>query len=447
MSFIKKQNKYVVGVVVATGLTLLGFQNCSPKTQFTKLDADSTKIVDFALAAPEGCPHIAIQNSELSFSQEQLGISDEILGYKVGEITCRYTSFLVKVLAYGQFETHLAYRLKHQDNSLELISKNAEGQAQYIYEQGFSINENNNFVFFIPQRIVDRSAIPIVPEFIYRRQLVSGQIDIVNTDANGTVIPLAVSEEDFNYKTAQSKGAEIALFKGVIGRGGVRLIKKNLESGEISTIYVADERTAVDLPPGVNSFSLSYDGYTNVSTQTSVQSLLLLNKFVTDQNSFITSILTGNGTSSYYDGTDEKVHGPTVISGDGAYAFFEGTYEGGRRVVEPSHHIIKKNILTGESFSAYVETNRSASQPAKLQSVSNDGRYVCIISYNQAIPEAWILDTQSTEKIQLLPQVNGQPDTSASVVGCAISADAKKATIEVETSRGQAKVFHLPVQL
>lgn len=446
--FTKPKNKYTIGVVVATGLTLFGFQNCS-QTRFQDLSVDTSKVSaggDVSSSAPEGCPHIAIQNSELSFSPEQLGISDEILGYKVGEITCKYTSFLVKVKAYGQFDTHLAYRLKHQDQSLELISKDSSGYPQYIYHQGFSTNENNNFVFFIPQRIVDRSPTPIVPEFIHRRHLVSGHIDVVNKDASGRIIPLALSDSDFDFKTAQSKGGEIALFKGVIGRGGQRLIKKNLETGEIQTIYIADGRTAVDLPPAVSSFSISHDGYTNVSTQTSEQSLLVLNRFVVEQDVFSTSILTGNGTASHYDGVDEKVHGPTVLSGDGAFAFFEGAYEGGRRIVVPSHNIIKKNVITGESVSVYYEENRSASQPAKLQSVSKDGRHVCIISYNQAVPAAYVFDTLTREKVQLLPEINGHLDNSVPVVGCAISADAKKATIEVEMSQEQSKVFHLPLE-
>lgn len=448
----------VLSVVVLVGVVMIfGFQNCA-QTSFTQLplsNEDTKSIVGTEVQSDDDddqCQSIPLNSVQISLGSTAEG--HQILGYKVGEINCSYTSFLVKVLAYGQFETYLVYHKKHNSNQIQLISKSAQGLPEFVYPNSVSVSANNKYVIYSPHKIVDRSPTPIVPEFIHRRNLTTGVIDIVNKAENGDLISVVYPEYGFNKKTAESKDGNIILFESAAGSGGVHLYQKNMTTGELRQITSND---ALTYP--VTSYSIAFDGLktllTRGSEQTSGTGEYLLLKHVQGQ----TTILTGNGTAGQYDGADEKVVGITIVAGKGKYVYFEGDYRGGRHQQIPNRQIIKKDLETG--VSKIVSRNEQSAQIGtnwSLQSVSQDGRYFCFLSTptnltnenaQTLVPEstyAYVKDTETERIVRVSHLVsNGSASPSAFSLtphadACAISADGLNVTYGVGELIYQTKV-------
>jgi hypothetical protein len=440
-----KQKFKALSIIVVTSASLLFvFQNCS-QTKFTQvpLSGEDTKaIVGIEVEGLEGDSSSSAENCRsvpLHTEQIDLGATaegHEVLGYKVGELNCRYTSFLVKVKAYGQFDTFLVYRKRHNANQIELISKSAEGYPVFVYEKSVSLSGDGKYVIYSPHRIVDRSPTPIVPEFVHRRNIQTGQIDIVNQTAYGVLAKPVYPDYGFNQKTAESKDGNIILFRSAIGRGGTHLFRKDMMTGELHRLSGNDASGVMDLSYPITSFSVTADGGVSLHTQhradsESIESLLSINL------NNLTSIVTGNGTASHYDGVDEKVVGNTIISADGKYAYFEGDYRGGRQQQVANRQIIKRDLETG--VSKVVSRNDETSQVGynwSLQSVSDDGRYFCFLSTQTnltnvnaqtlvaEVSNAYVKDTVTGRIAQLAPASSS----------CAISGDAMNASY----SSGQA---------
>lgn len=460
-----KLNFKVLSVVGLAGAFLIfGFQNCA-QTSFTQLPSSNQDTKSIVGAEVQSDDDNHCQSVPLNAVQINLGSTAEghqILGYKVGEINCSYTSFLVKVLAYGQFETYLVYHKKHNSNQIDLISKSEQGHPVFVYPNSVSVSANNKYVIYSPHKIVDRSPTPIVPEFIHRRNLTTGAIDIVNTTANGDLISVVYPEHGFNKKTAESKDGNIILFESAAGRGGIHLHQKNMTTGELRRITGNDAAGQIDLTYPVLSYSISFDGsktlLTRGSEQTSGTGEYLLLKHVQGQ----TSILTGNGTASHYDGVDEKVVGVSIVAGQGKYVYFEGDYRGGRRLQTPNRQIIKKDLDTG--VSKIVSRNEQTGQIGanwSLQSVSEDGRYFCFLSTPTSLTnenaqtlvaeniQAYVKDTETGRIIKVSNLINNGPDSSSSrsVVSsglnanaCAISKDGLNVTYGVGELIYQTKI-------
>lgn len=461
----KLKFKVLSVVGLASAVMVFGFQNCA-QTSFTQIpvsDGDAKSIVGAEVQSDDDhhCQSVPLNAVQINLGSTAEG--HQILGYKIGEINCSYTSFLVKVLAYGQFETYLVYHKKHNSNQIDLISKSEQGQPVFVYPNSVSVSADNKYVIYSPHKIVDRSPTPIVPEFIHRRNLTTGAIDIVNKTANGDLISVVYPEHGFNKKTAESKDGNIILFESAAGRGGVHLHQKNMTTGELRRITGNDSAGQIDLTYPVTSYSISHDGLKTLLTrgyeQTAGSGEYLLLKHAEGQ----TSILTGNGTASHYDGVDEKVVGVTIVAGAGKYVYFEGDYRGGRRQQIPNRQIIKKDLETG--LSKVVSRNDQTEQVGynwSLQSVSENGRYFCFLSTQTNLTNvnaqtlvaentnAYVKDTETGRIVKVSNLVNNSSDSSSasraafssslSANACAISADGMNVTYGVGDLIYQTKI-------
>lgn len=465
-----KRHRYLIGTIAASSALLLGFQNCS-QTRFVPGVAESGKVVGIGgTEDPDQYDPTAkcIEGSEkaqvLFVSQEELGPDFKVLGYQIGKVTCAYTSFLVKVKYLEQFETHLAFRTHRFTGKTELISKNESGKPQPIYSQWFATSADDQAVVYVPQKIVDRSPEPVKPELFVRREINSGQIQIINkyeTDnrMNGQLIEFAeltpATHKTFAHNASQSGDAKIVIFPSKNGH----LIKKDLVTGSATDINALEYD--IDSTLGsvhLRSYSLSGDGSQVLFSRTVGGNSYILKNLPHKKKGAITFALYEPTHNSAHDGYDLKFDQKSLISADGKYAFFEAHYFGGRPFRTSPVYIMRMNIETQQAEAVSVVNGKDGGESfsipnAELKSVSADGRYVCFLApevFAQSSDQlstspvrAFVKDIQNQEvKMVSLNAEGGQ------VTDCSISAVGKTVTYQVQQSRsaGDVKIYRASVE-
>lgn len=461
MSLSNQRKLYLAGTVSIAAAMVLSFQNCS-QTKFDKVDLASSKTVGTTseLVDDGKCLESRLSSEPISVSPLEVGEGNEILGYELGEVNCGSTSFLVKVKYLGQFETYFAFRNDHKTGKNELISKTEQGYAQPIYSMWFSTSSDGSSVLYVPQKIVDRSPTPIVPEVLVRRVLATGKIQIVNkydtkNKLNGQLIPIMnftnPSYKFFDQKVSESQDGSIVLFFSATGH----LIKKDLNTGDTTDLNFTDNELDARAPkPLLRSFSLTADGSKALYARTiGDKSHLFLSGVVKKGGYSINLFADQNNT--VFDGYDVHHKQNSIISADGKSAFFIGNYIGGRPSRVSPFHVMKMDIETKQveviSTSSAGPGSENISIPnAKIKSVSADGRFVCFLAPENfaaaaeldAAPsktQAFIKDTIKGElKLVSTQSAGGQASD------CAISASGKTVTYEVinDRAQGEKKLFH-----
>lgn len=450
----RKRGLYIAGAVAIPAMLMFGFVNCS-QVRFEQLAGNTSNSmssggpidpeVDPTLDA---CPSKFSTNA-ISVSQEDVGEGHVILGYKLGEISCHYTSFLVEVKAYGLIESFLAFRNNHATGKNELISVNEQGYPQFIYPYWFSTTADESAVIYMPHKIVDRSPTPIVPENLVRRDIKSGKIEIINqyspnSQLAGHRIDLAVGTQPYKYfhhKVGESRDGRIVLLQ----TEDRKLIRKDLNTGSTLDLTVKHYELEAGSPQfdAVRSFSMSADGSKSLFVRTldNGQSILFLSSGSGKGASYPVNLL--DSKNSYHDGFDLKHRQHSIISADGKYAFFSGKTVGGRPYRESIESVVRLNLETKDSeIVSIVEPGDGAENHsipnARIQSVSADGRYACFLATrNHAVNadmsepiHAYVKDMTTKAVTDITEELEG----GVSAVSCSINENGKSVAIEINAS-------------
>ncbi len=220
------------------------------------------------------------------------------------------------------------------------------------------------------------------PRQIYRKDLETGKVALVSSDANG------VKSDDGANETSVSHDGRYVTFNAwsgnlVPGVSGLQIYRKDLESGSIELV----SKSAAGVAGNAYSYraSISGDGH-YVVFFTESQNLvvgggpeyMIVRKDMTG-GSIVPVSTNANGVWA-----DHWAHNP-VISADGRYVAFESNAQNflPTQTGDPwATHIYRKDLQSGAIVRvSETEVGISGNNNSHSPSMSADGRYVAFVSY------------------------------------------------------------------